>query len=206
MIRAAREARGMTQAELATRVGTKQQTVDKIEKGKINYSRFLRRIALELRLDIEKIVPEYANQPQVPGLVPDNRTGSDFPVHAAVEGGPGELIVSSEPVSWVVRPSPLIGVSKSYGVIVVGESMVPEFRPGDTALVNPHLPPERGSTFVFFSETYGDRRATIKHLVRWSEGLWYLRQWSPPRGQKEEFTLPRSEWPICHRVVGRYVR
>ena len=196
----------MTQAQLATAIGTNQQTIGKIEKGLIKHSRVMRRIALELSLDPEKLEPEYGTKHDVPSLIADNRAGRDFPVHAAVEGGPGELIVSSDPVSWVMRPTPLIGVSRSYGVIVVGESMVPEFWPGDTALINPHLPPERGATFVFFAEGDDGVRATIKHLVRWSEGLWHVRQWNPPKGQKEDFTLSRSEWSRCHRVVGRYAK
>lgn len=207
IIRTAREARGMTQAELASKVATKQQTIDKIEKGTIKHSRLFPRIALELRLDIGKLVPDLATKVQPDGLSqgPDFRSNTrDFPVHASAMGGPGEIIVSADPVSWVMRPTPLIGVSKSYGIIVVGESMIPEFWPGDTALINPHLPPERGATFVFYAEAEGEVRATIKHLLRWSERVWHVRQWNPSKGRGMEFTLSRSEWGKCHRVVGKY--
>lgn len=207
IIKTAREAYELTQAELASRVGTKQQTIDKIEKGTIKHSRLFPKIALELRLDIGKLVPDLATKPEPAALIQESDLRSnhrDFPVHAAAQGGPGELIVSADPVSWVMRPTPLIGVSKSYGVIVVGESMVPELWPGDTALINPHLPPERGATFVFYAEEHGDVRATLKHLLRWTETVWHVRQWNPAKGQKAEFTLPRSAWRRCHRVVGKY--
>jgi len=208
IIRTAREDRGWTQADLANRVGTKQQTIEKIEQGKIKYSSYFPRIALELSLDIVKLIPDLATKSTPPALIPESdlRSGHrDFPVHAAAQGGRGELIVSADPVSWVMRPTPLVGVTRAYGVIVVGDSMVPEFWPGDTALINPHLPPERGETYVFYSENGGGEvRATIKHLIRWTETSWHLRQWNPPDGQKADFTLPRREWPRSHRVVGKY--
>jgi hypothetical protein len=47
-------------------------------------------------------------------------------------------------------------------------------------------------------------RATIKHLIRWTESVWHLRQWNPARGENQDFTLSRREWPKCHRVVGKY--
>jgi transcriptional regulator with XRE-family HTH domain len=40
-IRAAREAKGMTQAELAEKIGTSQQTVDKIERGIMKRTTYL---------------------------------------------------------------------------------------------------------------------------------------------------------------------
>lgn len=208
MVRSAREKRGWTQAELARRVGGKQQTIGKIEKGDVKHSSLFPGIARELGIEPQKLMPELATGRSEAPLLPDTdiyRIGrQDFPVHTSAEGGPGEIVVSSDPVAWVVRPTPLVGVTRSYGIIIVGESMVPEFRPGDTALINPHLPPERGATFVFYRERDGEVRATIKHLVRWTEAVWHLQQWNPPKGQKADFTLPRAEWNKAHRVVGKY--
>jgi len=208
MVREARERKGWTQADLAKRVGGRQQTIGKIEKGLVRYSRLFPGIARELGIEPEKLMPELATQNSHEQLIPEpevfRKGHQDFPVHASAEGGLGEIIVSSDPVAWVIRPTPLVGVTRSYGIIVVGESMVPEFWPGDTALINPHLPPERGATFVFYGERDGEVRATVKHLLRWSETVWHLRQWNPPKGQKTDFTLPRSEWTKAHRVVGKY--
>ncbi len=208
LIRAAREGLKWTQTDLARRIGTKQQTIEKIELGKVKHTRLFPKLAAELGLDPRKLMPDLvSNTLGGSDVIPESDLRSetrDFPVHAATQGGAGELIMSSDPVSWILRPVPLLGVSRAYGIIVVGESMVPEFRPGDTALVHPHLPPERYETFVFYAEGEGDVRCTIKHLIRWTETTWHVRQWNPAKGQKADFQLPRKEWGRCHMVVGRY--
>lgn len=207
IIRAAREARGMSQDDLARRVGTKQQTIDKIESGTIKHSRYFPKIALELRIEIARLMPDLGSKVAGAQLVPESNLRSDvrdFPVHVAAQGGPGEIVVSSDAVAWELRPARLVGVSRAYGIIVVGESMTPEFWPGDIAFINPHLPPAHYVTCVFYAEGDGETRATIKHLLKWSERLWYVRQWNPPKGQKRDFSLPRNEWGKCHRVVGKY--
>lgn len=114
--------------------------------------------------------------------------------------------MSADPVEYKLRPEPLIGVSRAYGIIVTGESMVPEFEPGDIALIHPHKPPERGKTHIFYAENNGETRAMIKRLLRWTDSHWMVEQWNPSRGQRSEFILSRKEWATVHRVVGKYYR
>ncbi len=52
-IRAAREAKGLTQAELADRIGVAQQTIEKIETGKVKRTSYLPEI--DRALSIEKM-------------------------------------------------------------------------------------------------------------------------------------------------------
>lgn len=54
-LREAREARGWSQAELATRAGTTQQTVDRLERGVTSFSRALPAVAAALDLDLEEL-------------------------------------------------------------------------------------------------------------------------------------------------------
>ena len=89
---------------------------------------------------------------------------------------------------------------------ITGESMIPEFEPGDLAIVNPHLPPIAGVTCIFYGEEDGEARATIKRLRRQRQDAWLVRQWNPPEGMKEDFALRRADWPICHRTVGKHSR
>lgn len=127
----------------------------------------------------------------------------DFPVYAAAQGGNGHLIVSFDAIDYVKRPAPLQRVKGGYGLLIVGESMTPAFRPGDTALVHPHLPPERDTDVILYhTPPDGEAEAIIKHLVGFSDREWTLEQYRPP----EEFKEFRKEWPICHRVVGKYSR
>jgi phage repressor protein C with HTH and peptisase S24 domain len=156
-----------------------------------------------LEIDPKRLIPDLAPSAT---LIPEREVRGqveDLPVHVATEGGPGEIIVSTDPIAWVLRPAPLASVTGAYGIIVVGESMIPEFEPGDIALVNPHLPAVGGHTYVFYAEGDGETRATIKRLLRASNGLWHVKQWNPARGQKAEFTLSRKEWGKAHRVVSK---
>lgn len=205
IVRAAREKAGLTQAELAQRVGAKQQTIGKIEDGITKKSSYLLAISMQLGIPGEKLAvgkrPTTVTKIPAAELLTDKR---DLPIHSSARGGRGELIVSTEPIEYLLRPEPLEGVLKGYGIRIVGESMMPELDEGDIALVHPHLLPARDQTCVFYSEMHGEARAIIKRLVRFTDTLWHVRQWNPPAGEKADYTLPRKEWTICHRVVGKY--
>jgi transcriptional regulator with XRE-family HTH domain len=208
MIQTRRKALGLSQAKLAASVGTNQQTIDKIEKDIIKHSRFLPKIARALGIELAQLDPDsYGSTPTsvIPGEAFDG--ARDLPVHTSAEGGKGQIIVTSDPVEWVVRPAPLATVRGGYGLIIVGESMLPEFEPGDIALVNPHLPPVPDTTCVFYSEVAdGEVRAMVKRLVRIAPDAWHVRQWNPPGGDKADFKLGRGEWTKSHRTVGKYSR
>lgn len=206
LIQEAREKRNWSQADLARRVGISQAAVNKIEKGRTGHSKFLPHIAAVLDLDLRKIDPSitaerpYLSRDQIQG------PGADFPIHASAEGGKGEIIMTTEAVDYVPTPAPLLHVREAYGLLVVGTSMQPEYRPGDTALVHPHLPVIGGEVYIFYAEREGAARATIKELRRASSETWYVRQHNPPEGSPHDFTLSRREWQWAHRVIGKYSR
>ena len=52
----------------------------------------------------------------------------------------------------------------------------------------------------------GGERSQLKHLASFDNAIWHVREWNPPNGTTSEFTLSRKEWPICHRVVGKWSR
>jgi transcriptional regulator with XRE-family HTH domain len=204
VIREARIRRGFSQEELAKKVGTTQQTIGKIETGKIKGKSFFPRLSLELGVSLPEIDPSLPKN-AFGGVIPGDQLAGDkdLPVHAAAAGGKGAIIVSTDPVEWVARPQPLLRVKDGYGIIVIETSMSPEFEPGDTALVHPHLPPTIGSTCVFYTERQdGTVEAVIKRLRRFTADSWYVEQFSP----KRSFTLKRAEWQKCHVTVGRYIR
>lgn len=125
----------------------------------------------------------------------------DLPVYAAVEGGDGDLVVSTEPIDMVPRPWYMGQVKDGYAVIVTGESMVPAYDPGDMAIVNPRLPPMRGKVHIFTCENENSHfKASIKVLVKSTETAWMVEQYNPPR----TYALSKSEWTHARRVVGKY--
>jgi DNA-binding XRE family transcriptional regulator len=209
-IRRRREELRLSQADLGRQVGVSQATIDKIEAGHTARSRYLPLIAVKLGLALEDLDPALAGlggpatAPLIPGA---NLIGErDFPIYASAEGGLGQIILSSDAVDVMPRPAPLAHVKGAYGFYITGESMVPEFEPGDVAMVNPNLPLIADTTCIFHGERDSTPRATIKRLMRHTVDAWHLKQWNPPDGMKAQFTLSKSDRPLCHRTVGKYSR
>lgn len=123
----------------------------------------------------------------------------DMPVYAATEGGPGEMVISSDPIDFVVRPWYLGEVRDGFAVIVVGDSMSPAYEPGDLAVVNPALPPMRNKTAIFTTDDNGEIRSTIKRLINFSSSEWFVEQYNPHK----QFVLDRHLWSKFLRVVGK---
>jgi phage repressor protein C with HTH and peptisase S24 domain len=210
IIRRRREELGWSQVQLGNRVGISQPAIKKIEAGESRHSKFLPKIAQLLSIPLSELdlsLTGVVGAPE-PEIGPAARIlgERDFPVHASAEGGPGQIIVSHEAVDFMARPAPLIHVRESYGLLVTGTSMEPEYRQGDTALVNPHLPVIQGEVYIFYAEKAGEARATIKYLRRVTTDKWLLSQHNPPDGMARDFTLARREWQWAHRVIGKYSR
>ena len=210
IIRRRREELGWSQAQLGNRVGISQPAIKKIESGDSRHSKFLPKIALVLSIplaDLDASLSGVVLPPAAEAAGGARIVGErDFPVHASAEGGPGQIIVSHDAVDFMARPAPLIHVRDSYGLLITGTSMEPEYRQGDTALVNPHLPVIPGEVYIFYAEKAGEARATIKFLRRAGAEKWLVSQHNPPDGMQKDFTLSRREWQWAHRVIGKYSR
>jgi phage repressor protein C with HTH and peptisase S24 domain len=128
--------------------------------------------------------------------------GRKLEVYVGAQGGNGKMIIGSDIVDRVEMPAVLKDVQGAYGILIDGESMQPEYWPGDIAWVHPHLRPARGRNHIFYhTPPEGvEAEAIIKRLNDWNDRAWHLEQWNPHK-QFDEF---RKEWPICHRVVGKY--
>jgi len=210
IIRRRREDLGWSQAQLGNRVGISQPAIKKIESGDSRHSKFLPKIAQVLSIplaDLDASLSGVVLPPAADAAAGARILGErDFPVHASAEGGPGQIIVSHDAVDFMARPAPLIHVRDSYGLLITGTSMEPEYRQGDTALVNPHLPVIPGEVYIFYAEKAGEARATIKFLRRAGAEKWLVSQHNPPDGMQKDFTLSRREWQWAHRVIGKYSR
>lgn len=200
-VRKFRQEKGWSQDELARRIGVRQGTINAIEQG--GRTKYLAELARVFGKTVDELDPPAAGT--VPLAPPSLYGVRDFPVYASAEGGPGEVIRSTDPIDWVPRPAPA-QTPEAYCILISGESMYPEFRPGDSAIVNPKLPIIGGEVYVFYRELQGEARATIKQLRRQSAEVWQVLQHNPPAGQKPEFNLPRREWQWAHRVIGKYSR
>lgn len=207
IIRGAREAKKLSQAQLGRLIGVKQQTLDAIERGDTARSKFLPEIAKELDIRPGDVgLP--AEMPRTETVIerPFMEGRPDFKVYASAEGGPGEIIRSSEPVDFIPRPTHLQHVRDAYGLLITGSSMEPEYKSGEMAIVEPSLAMVPGEVYIFYAEKDGEARATIKHLRRATADRWLVTQHNPPEGMANDFTLSRKEWAIAHRVTGKRTR
>jgi len=205
LVRTAREEREITQAALAEKVGTNQQTIDKIERGKIKRSSFFYPIFIELGISLHHLTPTKGRaggaDQSLPADVPVTTSPTMLPIRGAQPREGGLIAVIREPVNLVSRPHGLVNVRDAYGILIIEASMAPEFEVGHIALVNPHLPATEGVTCIFYND---NGLATIRRLVRITADAWRVLQWNPPRGERRELSLKRSEWKTCHVTVGRY--
>lgn len=203
-IKALREAKGLSQAALARMAKVSQPVIANLEIEQQVSTKRLPEIAAALGVDVSALDPRF--QPKPTNQLSTSRFFNDaakLPVYAAAEGGSGHMIVTTDPIEWLPRPYTLEAVEDAYAILIVGESMVPAFEPGDTAWVNPRLPPMKGCDVVIYEVNGdGEATATIKRLVGWTDAEWTLQQWNPAK----TFKLKRSDWPKCHRVVGKFSR
>jgi transcriptional regulator with XRE-family HTH domain len=209
IVRNARTNKGLSQPELARRVGTTQQTIDKIETGIVKHSRFLPAIAVELGVSLDRVLRFRHKDSGVAAIAGHTLVSGDrdLPVYAAMQGESGIQVLSEQPVEYVLRPEPLARVRDGYGVIVVDDTMAPEARSGDVALVNPHVPPRVGDTCVFRSPPRdgGGINSSIKHLRKVTERDWHVTEWNND-GKRRDYTLKRSDWPVAHVTIGFFKR
>ena len=211
-VRAEREKRGWSQELLAREAQSTQSTVDRIEKGQVRFSPHMPRIADVLGLNSLLPSPgKRASQAEVSHAGAEKNwlsrqthrvSGDEVPVYPAVEGGGGAMLIDREPIDWVPRPEPLQNAKDGYLAYITNDSMSPAYRPGERAIVHPKLPIAPDETYIFYTNDPSDDRAKIKHLVKVTAEEWIVEQYNPP----ETFALDRIEWPVAHRVVGKYTR
>lgn len=122
---AAREAVGLSQAELARRAGVSQQTVQQIEAGKIKTSKRIHAIAATLGVSahfLDPSIPADSNgTPLVPVVGYVGAGSRIFSVDDHQKGGGLEEVPAS----------PGLNAASGVAVRVRGDSMYPAFKDGD---------------------------------------------------------------------------
>lgn len=123
------------------------------------------------------------------------RDGRDMiPVRSAVRGGDQEMFLHDGPIDWVPRPYSLLNVREPYALYMVGESMLPRFRPGQRLYVNPHRPIIAGYGAVV---TKTNNAVMVKEYVRKTNAALHLRQYNPD----EPIEIDLADVVEIHTVV-----
>lgn len=226
-VREWREARGLTQQQLADAIGRDKSIISKLERGLSGItSATMNGIAKALganpgalyepppdgtrplrddeALQVGQVVVKKsrarADGIVTSGLVADR---ADLPIYASAQGGRTGMIISYDPIDWVKRPEPLFNVNSGFGMYVVGESMEPVYRQGDMILVHPNRPANPGDDVLVVKKNGKDEyEALIKTLASTNGDAVRLRQYNPP----EEFDVPKLEIDAVYLIVGKYHR
>ncbi|MGE3150452.1 MAG: helix-turn-helix domain-containing protein [Pseudorhodoplanes sp.] len=201
-VRKFRKLADLSQKALADRIGVRQNTIAAIESGETRRTKFLPDLARVLNVSVSDLEPSAGGgEPLIPAA--DLIGARDLDLYGSVEAGEGGIVLSNEPVDKIRRPAPLANVRGGYGVIVVGESMVPLLRPGDIVLVNPHLPPKIEDLCLFICDAEAEFKATIKEFRGHSKDAWKVRRYQPA---ERDYLLKKADFPKCEVVVGVYKR
>lgn len=193
-VKAAREAAGLSQAELAERVGMRQTGIGSIEAGDVERPRKIIEIARALNVTPEALLgdklPTFAARH---GIAPN--ASAPFPTPelparlipvygVAVGGDDGRMKFNGERLDMVGCPPELRNVANAYAVNVSGESMVPSFKPGQIAWVNPNLSARPGDDVIVQIKPEDESEAPegfIKELVKRTPSKLVVKQYNPAR-------------------------
>jgi len=203
-IRELREARGLSQSELARRVGVTPQAIQQLEDGKVRDPRYIVALA-----EILGVPPAALGRDRAAAAAGDRYRirheplgRKDLPVYASAQGGPdGSMVFIYDPIEWRERPSILENVPDAFAMYVVNDSMEPRYRQGDLLLVHPRRPVRPGNDVlcVRVSENR-EHLAMIKQLVRMNAKEIVLLQFNP----RKEIIVSRRDLASLHRVLGAY--
>jgi len=160
-VRYYRERLGLSQEELALRVGAAQQTIQSLESGKIRKSTFLPSIAKELGVDFDALLfggeqPGFAPGAR-PLLMASTRRVPLFSTRDClpVQGYLKDQSVPSPTGKWVAldysHPFAESGTRLfALKLSLSDEAFQPEFRPGDQLVVDPDAPIQPGDPVIVF--------------------------------------------------------
>ncbi len=192
-IREWRQKRGLSLQQLAEAIGTTRAQVDKLERGERRLTvDWMVRLAAPLACVPADLLPSVGTTAPAP---PDRERL--IPVRSAARGGnEQEMFLQDGPIDHRPCPGFVAHVRDAYAIYVVGDSMVPMYRPGQLLYINPHKPPTAGRGIVI---TKTNRAVLIKELVRTSSYGLVVREYQP---KTREFTIAQSEIADAHAVVG----
>ena len=196
----------LSQKGLAERAGVSQQLIHALEAGTTRSSRFIDRISQALECSNTDLDPGHNGLEAAAAKVGRPSTTATLPIFSSVIGFVDGTPDGNAAIDAISRPEPLLNVRNAYGFLVLEMNMTPEFDPGDYVLVNPHMPALPDTSCLFIRQGQNGHSARIARLTAVAEDAWRVQYWKPAGDQNAESMLRRSEWQLCHRIVGRYCR
>ncbi len=114
---------------------------------------------------------------------------------AARGGGKQEMFLTDGPIDHVPRPYYLTHVKDAYAMYVVGQSMVPMYRPRQLLFINPYKLPTPGNGVAII-----DRQGAVlvKEFVKHKTNGIMVREYQP---HVRDFSIASAEIESLHAVV-----
>lgn len=160
-VRYYRERLGLSQDELALRVGAAQQTIQSLESGKIRKSTFLPLIAKELGISFDALLYNRdhptTTQPGTPPPMANTRRVPLFSTRdcALVHAYLHDQSIQSPTGKWVALDYSLPFAESGPRLFALklelsDEAFQPEYRPGDQLLIDPDAPIQPSDPVIVF--------------------------------------------------------
>ena len=199
LLKQCRKQQGMSQAELASKLGVTQQAVGKWESGKSSPDpTTVARIAEILSTTADFLLGLY--RPVASSNTPEERFFGNYaesliPVIGTVKAGYGALAFEEDYGQEYARVK---DPSNYFYLVVRGDSMEPRIQDGDLALVHRQPVLDSGDLGVLI---YGEGEGTLKRYVRRGNAV-VLQPFNP---DYEELVLRGEELEQLH-VVGKVIK
>ncbi len=162
-LKSAREEAGLTQTEVAVAAGVSQGTVANIESGLRRNPRELMAIAKAVNVQPEWLKSgrgqKRLDAPQ--NVTPASMGANRVPLISYVQAGAWTEAVDNfnpgDAEDWLMTD---LKLSKTaFALEIKGDSMLPEFKPGDRVIIDPEVEPMPGD---FVAAKNGNEEATFK--------------------------------------------
>lgn len=147
---------------------------------------------------------------ELSSLVFGNEPLPPLPLYGSAQGGEldGNFELTElnlhDVLDYLQRPVSLADDRESYALTIVGDSMVPRFKPGERVGVSPRSRVEIGDDVIVQLRDVGNdrvQRVLIKELVRRKADVVVLRQYNPSC----ELSIERSRIVSMHKVRGHFL-
>lgn len=129
----------------------------------------------------------------------------DLPVYGTAIGGQEDdadfEFNQGNIIDHVRRPPRLAGVRDAFAIILIGDSMAPQFMPGAPMLIHPTYPPKNGDVVLVELRPAiegGGHPGLVKRLVTRSDAKVRLAQHNPPR---DDIHIPTKRILRVYRVI-----
>lgn len=157
-IRARREELNLTQEQVASQVGIKQQSYQAIESGEVKKPRYLYEISVALKCDMAWLLS--GKEKEVKNVEPIALKARQVPLISYVQAGVWTEsceLRDSKGFEYIMTSLELS--DKAFALQIKGDSMEPEFKEGDVVIIEPAIKPIPGEFVVAMN---GESEAMFK--------------------------------------------